>query len=67
MPTWAHHAERQFMIEAWNKTDSVLAKLGQFLQRHANSNSSVNYTMLKYSLRGNQQYENMKLVFKHFS
>ena len=23
--------------------------------------------MLKYSLRGNQQYENMKLVFKHFS
>ena len=44
----------------------ALRMLGQFLRPHDNSNST-DYTMRKYSLRGNQQYEIMKLVLKYFS
>ena len=30
-------------------------------------NTTTTYTMVKHSLRGNQQYKNMKLGFKQFS
>ena len=30
-------------------------------------NTTTTYTIVKHSLRGNQQYKNMKLGFKQFS
>jgi hypothetical protein len=41
--------------------------LAKFRKGNVTPNITTTYTMLKWLLRGNQQYKNMKLVFNPFS
>jgi len=41
--------------------------LGKFREGNVTPNTTTTYALLKFLFSGNQQYKNMKLVFKHFS